>query len=177
MRFSALRRFAPAALLAAAILAVPTAATAVPPVPNDPLADFDPIVLDAGVACSGFALSVKGADAQGKVRTFVDQNGDTVRILTTGRGYNLTFTNMTTGEQLVFPSRGSSQVVVPNADGTYSSVIRGSALIILFPGDVPEGPTSHVYQGRTVFQLEADGSTFISLETHGTSTDICAALS
>jgi hypothetical protein len=177
MRFPALRRFAPIALLAAAVLAVPTAATAVPPVPNDPLADFGPIVLDAGVACPDFALSVAGSGAQGKVRTFVDQNGDTVRMLTTGRGYNLTFTNLATGDQLVLPSRGSSQVVVPNADGTYSSTIRGSALIILFPGDVPEGPSSHVYQGRTVFHLEADGSTFISLETYGTSTDICAALS
>lgn len=177
MRFSALRRFAPIALLAAAVLAVPTAATAVPPDPDAPLADFDPIVFDAGVACSDFALSVEGSDAQGKVRTFVDRNGDPVRILTTGRGYNLTLTNMTTGEELVLPSTGSSQVVVPNADGTYSATIRGAALIILFPEDVPEGPSSHVYQGRAVFQLEADAATFISLETYGTSTDICAALS
>lgn len=177
MRFSALRRFAPIAFLAAALLAVPTAANAVPPVPNDPLADFGPIVLDAGVACPDFALSVEGSDPQGKVRTFVDRNGDTARILTTGRGYNLTFTNMNTGEELVLPSTGSSQVTVPNADGTYSSTIRGAALIILFPGDVPAGPSSYVYQGRTVFQLEADGSTFISLETYGASTDVCAALS
>lgn len=176
MRFSALRRFAPIALLAAAVVAVPTAATAVPPVPGDPLADFEPFVFDAGVACPDFALSVAGSDAQGKVRTFLDRNGDTVRILTTGKGYNLTITNLTSGEELVLPSRGSSQVVVPNADGTYSSTIRGAALIILFPEDVPAGPSTHVYQGRTVFQLEADGATFISLETFGTSTDICAAL-
>lgn len=136
----------------------------------------EPFVFDAGVACPDFALSVAGSDAQGKVRTFVDQNGDIVRILTTGKGYNLTITNLTSGEELVLPSRGSSQVVVPNADGTYSSTIRGAALIILFPEDVPAGPSTHVYQGRTVFQLEADGATFISLETFGTSTDICAAL-
>lgn len=176
MRFSALRRFAPIALLAAAVLAVPTAATAVPPVPGDPLADFEPIVFDAGIACPDFGLSVEGSDAQGKVRTFVDQNGDTVRILVTGRGYNLTFTNLATGEELVLPSTGSSQVIVPNADGTYSATIRGAALIILFPGDVPAGPSSHVYQGRAVFQLQADLATFISLETFGKSTDICAAL-
>lgn len=91
MRFSALRRFAPIAVLAAAAVGVPTAATAVPPLPNDPLADFDPFVFDAGVASPDFALSVEGSDAQRKVRTFVDRNGDTVRILTTGRGYNFWF--------------------------------------------------------------------------------------
>jgi hypothetical protein len=177
MRSSAFRRLAPIALLAAAVLAVPTAATAVPPVQGDPLTDFGPLVFEAGVACPDFALSVEGSDAQGKVRTFVDRNGDTVRILITGKGYNLTVTNMTSGEELLLSSTGSSQVVVPNADGTFSSTIRGAALIILFPEDVPAGPSSHMYRGRTVFQLEADGTTFISLETFGTSMDICAALS
>jgi len=176
MRFPALSQLVPVSLLAAAVLAIPTAATGAPPIPNDPLAPFGPFDLPAGIACPDFDLRIEGSDPMGKVRTFVDRNGDPVRILTTGLGYTLTFTNLETGEELVTRSTGSSQVTVPNADGTYSSTIRGSALIILFPEDDPAGPSSNIYHGRTVFSLESDGSTFTSLETYGTSSDICEAL-
>jgi hypothetical protein len=48
-------------------------------------------------------------------------------------------------------------------------------VLILFPTDVPAGPSTTLYVGRVVFTVVGDVFTLRS--TSGTATDICAALS
>jgi hypothetical protein len=49
-------------------------------------------------------------------------------------------------------------------------------VLILFPSDVPEGPSTTLYVGRVVFTID-DAGVFTVVSTSGKSTDICAELS
>ena len=52
----------------------------------------------------------------------------------------------------------------------------GHNVLILFPSDVPAGPSTTLYVGRVVYTIGTDG-VFTLVSTRGTATDICAALS
>jgi hypothetical protein len=128
----------------------------------------------AGVACD-FELGLAGSGANFHTRDFFDKNGNRVRSLTAGRGYALTFTNVATGATFSTRSNGSVQHEAFNADGSSTIVSTGHTILILFPTDVPAGPSTTLYVGRVVFS--DDGNTnFVLLENNGTATDICAAL-
>ncbi|SLK00889.1 hypothetical protein [Arthrobacter sp. P2b] len=176
MKLATTRRITPSVLLTAALLALSPAAIAVPPEKGDPVPDLGPFDLPAGEACEDFPLRIEGTDSNATVRIFKDKKGEVVRILQTGRGYTLTYTNLLTLESVTIRPTGSNRRIVENADGTFTVTDTGTAGIILFPGDTPEGPSSTQYYGRLVYTLAADGSTFESLDTTGTSRDICAEL-
>ncbi len=53
----------------------------------------------------------------------------------------------------------------------------GHNVIIMFPSDIPAGPTTVQYVGRVLLTISADGnSMFTFRQVNGTRTDICAAL-
>jgi hypothetical protein len=54
-------------------------------------------------------------------------------------------------------------------------VTTGHLVLILFPTDVPAGPTTTLYVGRVVYRSDAL-SNFTLLGTTGKATDICALL-
>ena len=54
--------------------------------------------------------------------------------------------------------------------------LTGHNVLILFPSDVPAGPSTTLYVGRVVFTADVNGI-FTLVSTSGTSTDLCAALS
>jgi hypothetical protein len=149
-----------------------TAALAVFPGP----ANAADLTFDAGVACS-FELQVDVAGGDHLVsRTFVDANGNTVRTLNAGRGFQLTFTNADTGKTIALPANGSVTRTVINADGSQTVTLTGHNVLILFPTDVPAGPSTTLYVGRVVFTVDVN-EVFTLVSTSGTATDICAALS
>jgi len=128
----------------------------------------------SGVACD-FELGLAGSGANFHTREFFDKNGDRIRLITAGRGYALTFTNVDTSATFSTRSNGSVQHEAFNADGSSTIVSTGHSILILFPTDVPAGPSTTLYIGRVVFTN--DGNTnFVLLENNGTATDICAAL-
>lgn len=176
MKLTTTRLITPSVLLTAALLALSPAAIAAPPEQGDPVQDLGPIDLPAGVACADFPLRIAGTGSNANVRIFKDKNGEVVRILQTGRGYTLTYTNLTSGESVTIRPTGSNRRTVENENKTSTVTDTGTAGIILFPGDTPEGPSTTQYYGRIVYTLAADGSTLLSLETTGTSRDICAEL-
>jgi hypothetical protein len=176
MKPTTTRRITPSVLLTAALLAVSPAAIAAPPEKGDPVADLGPITLAAGLACKDFPLLVEGTGSNVSVRTFTDRNGDVVRVVQTGRGYTLTYTNLETKESVTIRPTGSNRSTVENPDGTTTVTETGTAGIILFPSDTPPGPSTTQYYGRIVYTLADDGSTLLSLDTTGTSRDICAEL-
>jgi len=160
-----------AALALASALAV---GTSVPVSAAEP--DFS-FVLPAGVACATFDLGVEGTGDKRIMREFRDRNGDVVRTLAAGKGFTLTFTNLSTGtgNSLTLPSSGSVQRTTVNSDGTSTVVSTGHNVVIFFPTDIPAGPSTTLYVGQIVYTVDASG-VFTLQSTSGTTTDLCALL-
>ena len=130
--------------------------------------------LAAGEACD-FALRVEGTGDKRIMRTFTDQNGEVVRLLSAGKGFDLTFTNLDSGESVALPSNGSVAQTTVNADGTTTVQDTGHNVVILFPTDVPAGPSTTLYTGRLVYTADASNN-FTVVSSSGPTTDICALL-
>jgi len=133
-------------------------------------ADFLP-----GQACA-FALHVEGTGGNQVYRDFVDRNGNLIRSLSAGSGSALTFTNLSTGAKFSTQSNGAVTHITYNADGSYTYVTTGHNILILFPTDVPAGPTTTLYVGRVVFTVDSSFN-YDLVQHNGTATDICATLS
>jgi len=129
----------------------------------------------AGLACA-FELRIDGSGGNQIERDFFDKNGNLVRSITAGTGSALTFTNVGTGATVSTISNGAVSQVTPNPDGSQTFVNTGHNILILFPTDVPAGPSTTLYVGRVVFTVDPSGN--FTLQGHsGTATNICAVLS
>jgi hypothetical protein len=128
----------------------------------------------AGVACE-FPLTVESSEDTRSVHEFTDANGNAVLLLA-GRGTAVTLTNDDTGATLSLPASGAPWRIVSRPDGTTTFTAMGHLVLIMFPTDVPAGPSTTLYVGRVVFDIDAN-DVFTLKETRGTATDLCAALS
>jgi hypothetical protein len=130
--------------------------------------------LPAGTACD-FGLRIEQTGGKRIEKTFTDKDGNLVRLLQAGKGFDLTFTNLSSGESITIPSNGSVSQTTFNADGTSTVQHTGSNVVIFFPTDEPPGPSTTLYEGRLVYTVDAAGNfTFVS--SSGPTTDICALL-
>jgi hypothetical protein len=149
-------------------------ATAAPASAAEPF-EFD---LPAGTACD-FRLLVEGTGDKRIMREFTDKDGNVVRFLAAGKGFDLTFTQLDSSGEPVstveFPSNGSVTQTTINADGTQTVTSTGHNVLILFPSDVPAGPSTTLYTGQLVFTIDTDG-VFTVVSSSGPTTDICALL-
>jgi hypothetical protein len=162
-----MRRFlgVPLALLLGCSLAAPAAA-----------ADPPQVVYPAGVACT-FALGISSTDLKPTVyREFFDAEGNLVWSLLAGRGGESTFTNMDTGATFSPHATGSIARTFFHPDGSVTMVFTGGWAVILFPTDVPAGPSTTMILGRGVAEVSADGVWTIQ-GLSGRQVDICAVLS
>jgi hypothetical protein len=133
------------------------------------------VVFPAGVACD-FELAVDFAGGDKRIeRTFVDANGNPVRILSAGVGSQLTFTNLSNDVTTALRANGAVMHTVLNTGGSRTVTLTGHNVLILFPSDVPAGPSTTLYVGRVVYTDV--GGVFTLQSTSGRETDICAALS
>lgn len=139
----------------------------------------DTVVEDypAGFACRDFDLRIEIAGApRGTSKDFYDKNGNLVRFHAAGRGNALTFINLNTGASLPLKMNGYSVTVVFNADGTLRAKSLGHVVLIMWPTDVPAGPSTTLYVGQIVYSVDSVGIWTLE-SSRGNSTDICAALS
>jgi hypothetical protein len=154
-----------AALALASAVAVATAAPA----------SAATISLPAGTACE-FPLDIELSGGKRIVREFTDQNGNLVKVIEAGKGFDLTFTNTSPGgESIAFPSNGSVSKTTINADGSSTVQATGHNVVIFFPTDVPAGPSTTLYEGRLVYTVDTAG-VFTLQSSSGPTTDICALL-
>lgn len=171
-----MKRSLPALMAAVAALSLAfgslaTANAAPPPGPDDLHLD-----LRAGVACD-FRLLVDGTGSNVKHHEFKDRNGKLVRVIEAGKGYTLVYTNAKTGESITFTSNGSvSNTVIDPVTGIQTVSITGHTGLILFPSDIPAGPSTTQYIGKVVFTVDTNGVFEVQSES-GQSFDVCAALS
>jgi hypothetical protein len=156
-------------LVSAAAIAVGSAA----PVSSAPPPEHD-IELEAGQACE-FGVGIDFSGGNRIVREFTDADGDVVRIIDAGKGFELTFTNLDTGESVVVPTGGSVTRTTVNEDGTQTVTGTGHNVLILFPSDIPEGPSTTLYVGRVIWTVDGDG-VFTLVSTSGRQVDLCAQL-
>ena len=91
-------------------------------------------------------------------------------------GLRSEFTNLGTGDTLSLKANGSVEKIALHPDGTQTWMTMGHNVLILFPSDVPAGPSTTLYMGRVVFTVDTSG-VFTLRSTSGKSMDICAALS
>ncbi|MCW2811989.1 MAG: hypothetical protein JWP61_2447 [Friedmanniella sp.] len=143
-------------------------ATAAPASAADP--DFT-LDLAAGLACA-FPLRIQGSGDKRIMKEFTNRNGDVVRLLAAGKGFDLTFTNLTSGGSISVPGNGSVQRTTINADGTQTVQDSGHNVVILFPTDVPAGPSTTLYTGHLVYTVDASG-VFTVRSTSGRTSDFC----
>jgi hypothetical protein len=171
MRGTRNRRVAGTALLATGLtIGLTSTSTAAPPQPVDAYtADFP-----AGLACD-FPLRVSASSGRIVVKKFVDTSGHVVRVLQVGTGVAYTYTNLSTSKSVTTAAGGSAMRTVIQ-DGVETVTASGHNALILFPTDVPEGPSTTVYHGRVVYTIDLASGVFTLLSTSGSSVDMCAAL-
>jgi len=133
------------------------------------------IELPAGLACD-FDLRIEIRGGEQVFREFTDHNGNVVRTLSAGRGFALSFTNLASGATYSLKANGAVTHTRFNEDGSSTVVLTGHHVLILFPTDVPAGPSTTLHVGRVVYTVDQDGI-FTVQKVSGKTTDICARLS
>jgi hypothetical protein len=140
-------------------------------------ADSYEFTLPAGLACEGFDLTINVTGSDHRVlREWTDEEGNVVRMITAGKGSDLVFLNEASGATLSLKANGAVEKTTYNPDGTISGALMGHMVLILFPTDVPAGPSTTLNVGRILYTIGTDGVWTLQ-EMTGKATDICAALS
>jgi hypothetical protein len=109
--------------------------------------------------------------------TFTTENGQPGRIISVKTGVVLTYTNRETGASVTIKTSGSVTSAVPIDGETEMRTATGHNGLILFPDDVPNGPTTTQYNGKIVYTYNTVTGFIQVIETSGKATDICAELS
>lgn len=132
----------------------------------------------AGEACD-FSLEWAWSGGNLTTKEFKDENGNPVRVLTAGKGTVNTYTNLGPGpgegESISIRTDGSVAQTVFNRDGSYTVTATGHNGLILYPSDVPAGPSTVQYVGKIVYTVGTNG-VWTLVSTSGTAVDVCAAL-
>jgi hypothetical protein len=139
----------------------------------------DPPAFPKGVACADFDVDVTSTGGNTVFREFFDANGNIVRSLSAGTGQARTFTSSVDGvflASLSLPANGAVTQTTFAPDGTATVVLTGHNVLIMFPTDVPAGPSTTLYIGRVVFTVDTNNVFTLQGEPAGIAIDICAAL-
>jgi hypothetical protein len=163
-----------------ALSALAAAALVAPAQPA--LADDVSFILPAGTGCE-FNLGVSWTGGNLHTKEFTDENGNTVRLLTAGKGVLLTYTNYgmkpkkpVEGESITIRTDGSVTEIVVNPDGTLTYTATGHNGLVMYPSDVPAGPSTTHYIGKIVFTVDPVTGVFTLVSTSGSELDVCAEL-
>jgi hypothetical protein len=133
------------------------------------------IELPAGLGCT-FPLGVDGGAFPPERKTFTDPNGNPITVLA-GKSGAVTYTNLDTNKSLTFQSRGTALRITERSDGTQLLEFSGNVGIILFPSDVPAGPSTTQINGRLVLSFDPATGFTVVLKQVGNQIDVCARLS
>jgi hypothetical protein len=165
------RRLAPAFMVAAFAL------TATPP------ASAAEFFLPKGLGCADFNLKITTTGGNLHTKEWLDESGNVVRSITAGKGVDLTYTNFgpdpdnpVAGKSVTIKTAGSVTKTVRNPDGTLTVRYSGHNGLVLFPSDVPAGPTTTQYVGTVVANIDPATGVFTLISTAGQQRDICAEL-
>ncbi len=160
------------ATLVGALLCAASLGANAHPFPVDP--PDATIPFDAGLACH-FPLTLEQWDNKTHTREFTDTHGN-MHSVSTGKGHDFRLTNNTNGKSTTQKSQGFEQHIVTYPNGSQKYTTNGALLLIMFPTDIPAGPSTTYYNGHTELFIAADGVGTLE-PTHAHARDICAELS
>jgi hypothetical protein len=168
-----MKKFAPFALLTAALFAVSSTAVAGPPPIRE---DLVPQEATAAQSCTDFGLRVEGTDAKARVKTF--KNG---KQIISGKGYLLTYTNLVSGESITFETQGTAEITSAPVNNVVTVTATGSNGLILFDTDASEvdgveTPSAIQYTGRIVYTINLKTGVFTLISASGQQRDLCVEL-
>ncbi len=132
--------------------------------------------LPAPLACSDFDLGIDSSDNNQQFKEFKDADGNVVRTLSTGTGSAVKITNLGSGKTYSTKSNGANTQTRYNADGSSTVTATGHTVLIMFPTDIPPGPSTRLIVGRLVYSVSTDGVWSIQ-SISGKTSDICEILS
>lgn len=132
--------------------------------------------MPAGIACSNFTLRIEYRGNPNFYKEFQDKNGNVVRVISAGSNIDYRATNVESGAKLDIGGTGGMSKTIPKPDGSYTGELNGHSFMILFPTDVPSGPSSTLHQGKVVYSVSSTGI-FTIKSTTGNKTDLCKELS
>jgi hypothetical protein len=156
-------------------LAIATACASAALVAAAPPASAAPIVIPAGQGCA-FELKLEGGAFPPERHSFTDRNGNKITVLA-GKSGATTWTNTKTGKSVTFTSRGTALRVTQTSPTSQILEFSGHAGLVLFPTDVPAGPSTTQMTGRLVLSFDPTTGDTVVLKQEGQQTDVCAALS
>ncbi|MFF1881353.1 hypothetical protein ACFVVC_07820 [Pseudarthrobacter sp. NPDC058196] len=136
----------------------------------------DSLILPAGLGCANFDLQLQSSGGNLQTKDFYDRDGSKVRTIAAGKGVLLTYTNLANQRSISFNTSGSVSKTTYNADGSFTVSASGHNGLILFPTDVPAGPTTTQYIGTIVYTVDPATGVFTLARTSGQAVDVCAAL-
>ncbi|WP_248762059.1 hypothetical protein [Pseudarthrobacter sp. SSS035] len=172
MKTSSITRVLAVSALAAAALA-----------PAQPALAAEEQFFDPDVACPDFVLGFLPTGGILHTKEFKDRNGNVVRILTAGKGTLNTYTNYgpdplnrVAGKSVSIRTDGSVTSIKVNPDDTLTYTTTGHFGLIMYPSDVPAGPSTTQYIGRIVFDVDLATGVFTLVSTRGSAVDVCAKL-
>ena len=132
------------------------------------------VPFDAGLACT-YALTIEGWAGKNHTREFTDKDGN-ANVVITGKGHDFRFTNVANGKTTTQMSQGVQQQIVVYPDGSQKYTTNGALLLVMFPTDIPAGPSTVYYNGHSELTITAAGVGTLEKAT-GHKRDICAELS
>jgi hypothetical protein len=94
-------------------------------------------------------------------------------LIEAGNGWDLTFTNLSNDKSVTLLSNGSVNKSQTTGNITTFQA-TGKNVLILFPTDVPEGPSSTLYTGRLIYTVDNTTGVFTVVSSSGRTTDLCA---
>jgi hypothetical protein len=132
------------------------------------------IPFPAGYACV-FPLTLEQWDNKTQTRDFTDRQGNKHSV-SSGKGHDFRMTNTANGKSTTQKAQNFEQDIVTYSNGSQWYSTNGAILIIMFPTDVPAGPSTTYYYGETELYIAVDGvGTLKPPRTYAR--DICAELS
>jgi hypothetical protein len=133
------------------------------------------VELPAGQGCA-FPLGLDGGAFPPERHSFTDRNGNPITIFA-GKSGATTWTNLKTGKSVTFKSRGTALRVTTTSPTSQILEFSGHAGLVLFPTDIPPGPSTTQMSGRLVLRFNPKNGDTEVLKQEGQQTDVCAALS
>lgn len=128
-----------------------------------------------GLACPSFDLQIEQWFGKRHNTAFTDKKG-IVRTISAGTGSALKYTNLSTSGTFSSKSNGAVARTTVKLDGSSILEFTGHNVVILFPTDIPAGPSTTLYDGgRVVIAIDVNGN-FTLQEESGKKLDICAIL-
>ncbi len=178
MKTSIRASLASSAMVAVFLLSgtLPAAATHKPPL-------TPPIFLPVGSACPDFNVELDWTGGNLHEKEWLDANGEVVRSITAGKGVLLTYTNYgpdpdepVQGKSVTLKTGGAVVRMEVAPDGTEIYTATGHSGLVMFPSDVPAGPSITQYNGRVVYEVDPKTGVFTLISATGRSRNICAEL-